>query len=173
MSRAMHVSKEKAEELERYKLKEGDMLFSRMAAVGRAGFVSPELKDALFNYHIMRLRLHPNAILQKYFVSYVRGSSQVYDYVKEVNHGATRDGINTQQLLEMPVVLAPFHEQNTICKVVGEYLRAIRRLESDIDTRILKAEKNKQPILASVFCGKLSNNSNSAKDGLHEDMVAI
>jgi type I restriction enzyme S subunit len=43
LNRAMHVSKKKAEELERYQLKEGDMLFSRMAAVGRAGFVTPKL----------------------------------------------------------------------------------------------------------------------------------
>ncbi len=155
LSRAMHVSKNKAEELDRYQLKEGDMLFSRMAAVGRAGFVTPELEGALFNYHIMRLRLHTYAMLQEYFVHYVRGSSQVYDYVKEVNHGATRDGINTQQLLEMPVALAPLQEQKEICKVVSEKLGAIRRLESEIDIQLLKADKNKQSVLASSFTGKL------------------
>ena len=155
LSRAMHVSKKKAEELDRYQLKEGDMLFSRMAAVGRAGFVTPELSGALFNYHIMRLRLHPHAMLQEYFVHYVRGSSQVYNYVKEVNHGATRDGINTQQLLQMPVALAPLQEQEEICKVVGEKLGAIRRLESDINIQLMKAERNKQSVLTSAFLGGL------------------
>jgi type I restriction enzyme S subunit len=155
LSKAMYVSQEKANELNRYSLQTGDMLFSRMAAVGRAGFVTHELNGALFNYHIMRLRLHRETILQTYFVSYVRGSGQVSEYVKEVNHGATRDGINTQQLLEMPVALPPFEEQIEICRRVEEKLISVRRLESEINTQLVKAEKNKQSILSSAFSGML------------------
>ena len=155
LTKAMHVSEKKAGELERYKLKDGDMLFSRMAAVGRAGHVNKELEGCLFNYHIMRLRLHSEAILQNYFIHYVRGSNQVYEYVKEVNHGATRDGINTQQLLEMPVALPPLDEQYQICLVVKEKLESIRRLDMDIEYQLKKAEKNKQSILMSAFCGTL------------------
>jgi type I restriction enzyme S subunit len=103
----------------------------------------------------MRLRLYPLAIEQEYFVTYVRGSREVYEYVKEVNHGATRDGINTKQLLEMPIALAPFKEQKEICRIVGEKLDAIRRLDKEIDTQLLKAQKTKQSILASAFSGKL------------------
>jgi len=157
LTKAMHVSTKKAVELERYKLKDGDMLFSRMAAVGRAGHIDKKLEGCLFNYHIMRLRLHDEAILQDYFVHYVRGSSQVYEYVKEVNHGATRDGINTQQLLEMPVVLPPLDEQYQICRVVKEKLDLIRCLDIDIDQQLKKAEKNKQSILASSFSGEIIN----------------
>lgn len=155
LSKAKYISEKKAEELNRYKLKDGDLLFSRMAAVGRVGFVTRELKGALFNYHIMRLRLHPLAMMQEYFVAYVRGSSQVYDYVKEVNHGATRDGINTQQLLEMPVALASFDEQKEVCRIVEGKLDAIRFLEMDIEKQLIKAKKSKQSILASAFSGKL------------------
>ena len=155
LSRAMFVSKLKSEDLIRYKLKVGDLLFSRMAAVGRVGFVTSEFEGALFNYHIMRLRLHPDAILQKYFVFYVRGSSQVFDYVREVNHGATRDGINTQQLLEMPVAFPPIEEQKEIEKIVDNKLISIRRVEVEIERHLLKAERTKQSILAAAFSGKL------------------
>jgi len=155
LKKAMYVSEEKADELERYRLKDGDMLFSRMAAVGRAGHVNKDIEGCLFNYHIMRLRLHSSAISQEYFVHYVRGSTQVYDYVKEVNHGATRDGINTQQLLEMPVALPCLVEQYEICSVVKEKLDSIRRLELEVNNQLVKAEKNKQSILASAFSGRI------------------
>jgi type I restriction enzyme S subunit len=99
LDNADFVSAKKAEELERYRLCPGDLLFSRMASVGRAGIVGEALRGALINYHIMRLRLEPSVLLAKYYMSYVRGSAQVEAYLREVNHGATRAGINTEQLL--------------------------------------------------------------------------
>jgi type I restriction enzyme, S subunit len=63
LSKAMYVRESKASSLSRYGLQTGDLLFSRMASVGRAGFVTSALEGALFNYHIMRLRLHAEALL--------------------------------------------------------------------------------------------------------------
>ena len=84
------VSETKAAQLERYRLKYGDLLFSRMATVGRAGFVDHSAVNSLFNYHIMRLRLNDDIVIPHFFVLYVRGATQVGKYVRAVNHGATR-----------------------------------------------------------------------------------
>src|SRR5438046_631609 len=62
LGRATFVTVLKATELERYRLRTGDILFSRMATVGRAGLVRTSQEGALFNYHIMRLRLRDDAI---------------------------------------------------------------------------------------------------------------
>jgi type I restriction enzyme S subunit len=129
LQKALFVSTEKANELKRYRLKSGDLLFSRMASVGRAGIVGPDLAGALFNYHIMRLRLDESKLLPKFFTAYVRGSKQVRDYLLAVNHGATRDGINTEQLLSMPVIVAPIDEQRLI---VAEIEKQFTRLEAGI-----------------------------------------
>lgn len=74
LDKALFVSQSKAKELQRYRLKSGDLLFSRMASVGRAGIVGPDLEGALFNYHIMRLRLNDAKVLPKFFTGYVRGA---------------------------------------------------------------------------------------------------
>jgi hypothetical protein len=47
------------------------LLFSRMASVGRAGLVSKQLEGALFNYHIMRLRLDEERVDARFFINYV------------------------------------------------------------------------------------------------------
>ena len=89
MQKSLYVTRQKAGRLRRYSLRSGDVLFSRMAAVGRAGLVDPTLDGALFNYHVMRLRLDRHAIAPAFFVMYVRGSGVVGDYVTNVNHGVT------------------------------------------------------------------------------------
>ncbi len=153
--RVMYISESKAQMLERYRLESGDFLFSRMASVGRAGVVPVSLNGALFNYHLMRLRLAQQAILPGYYLSYVRGSEAVKNYVKSVNHGATRDGINTKQLLAMPVALPPLAEQHRIVAEVDRRLSVVDELEATVAADLKRAERLRQAILRRAFAGEL------------------
>jgi type I restriction enzyme S subunit len=156
LNKAVYISEEKASELNQYRLKSGDLLFSRMAAVGRAGIVPLNLEGCLFNYHIMRLRLADWVLLPKLFVSYVRGSTQVENYLKEVNHGATRDGINTEQLLNLPVSLPPLAEQQKIVEEVERLLSVADAVEATVKQSLKQAERLRQSILKRAFEGKLA-----------------
>lgn len=155
LDKALFVSEEKAEELSRYRLKEGDLLFSRMASVGRAGLVPKRLEGALFNYHIMRLRLDEARIDTRLFINYVRGAKQVRDYLKAVNHGATRDGINTEQLLGLPVAVPPLAEQR---EIVAEIEKQFSRLdEAVVNLQRVKAnlKRYKAAVLKAAVEGRL------------------
>ncbi len=124
LAKALFVDNAKANGLGRYRVREGDVLFSRMASVGRAEVVTAQFNGALINYHLMRLRLADEAVSPRYFVYYVRGSEAVKSYVRDVNHGATRDGINTSQLLDMPILVPPLAEQQRI--VAADWTRGWR-----------------------------------------------
>ena len=155
VDRAAFVSRKKATELSRYELREGDFLFSRMATVGRAGVVGPEIAGCIFNYHIMRLRLDERSILPQFYIAHVRGSSEVRRYVHEVNHGATRDGINTAQLLEMPVTVPPLAEQLRIVAEVERRLSVIQQAEAAVESSLKRAGRLRQSILKLAFSGRL------------------
>jgi type I restriction enzyme S subunit len=155
--KANFVSREKARALDRYQLNAGDLLFSRMASVGRAGIVSEALRGALFNYHIMRLRLNPAVLLPKFYLAYVRGSTQVERYIRGVNHGATRNGINTEQLLNMPVALPPLAEQERIVAEVERRLSVIDELQAVVTADLQRATRLRQSILERAFSGRLVN----------------
>ena len=155
LDRAVFVSNEKAQELSRYALKDGDLLFSRMATVGRAGIVESATADCLFNYHIMRLRLNEGAVVPRFFMAYIRGSSEVSRYVRRVNHGATRDGINTVQLLGMPIAIPPLGEQRRIVTEVDRRLSVIQQAEAAVEANLTRAERLRQSILKQAFSGKL------------------
>jgi type I restriction enzyme S subunit len=155
-SKLLHVSAEKAQELSAYRLREGDFLFSRMASVGRAGFVPADLDGALFNYHLMRLRLNSAAIFPKLFYYYVRGSEAVQQYLDEVSRGATRDGINTKLLRDMPVHVPPLAEQPRIVAKIESLSEKSRRAREHLDHIPRLVEKYKQAILAAAFRGELT-----------------
>ena len=153
--KGVFVSKQKAEALGRYRLCEGDVLFSRMATVGRAGLVIKAHEGSIYNYHIMRLRLATNAIRPQFFIQYARGSSVVSEYVREVNHGVTRDGINTKQLLALPVPLAPFEEQDRIVYESQRLLSTVDQLSVSVGAESRRIGRLRQSILKWAFDGKL------------------
>jgi type I restriction enzyme S subunit len=155
LEKAKYISEAKARELEKYRVREGDLLFSRMATVGRAGLVTHQFGGLIFNYHLMRLRLDDELIDPDYFLAYVRGSKTVTNYVKEVNHGATRDGINTEQLLGLPVVLPPLGEQQRIVAEVERRLSVVGEVESAVDVGLVRAGRLRQSVLRSAFEGRL------------------
>jgi len=155
MEKANFVSDEKAADLSRYRVESGDLLFSRMATVGRADLVSPRFEGAIINYHLMRLRLASEAIDPAYFISYVRGSGTVVDYLEKINHGVTRPGINTKQLLGMPVALAPLIEQHRIVAEVERRLSVVQELEKQVEAALRRAERLRQAVLKRAFEGRL------------------
>ncbi len=141
LRKATFVTAQKATELQRYCLRAGDILFSRMATVGRAGLVRTAHEGSLFNYHIMRLRLRYDMVDPLFFIYYVRSSEVVRAYVRSVNHGVTRDGINTEQLLSLPLPLAPRALQQRI-------VDAIEDLGSRLDAAVGSLQRAQQKLKA-------------------------
>lgn len=151
-----YIAEEKAEELPAYRLRQGDLLFSRMADVGRVGFVPEDLEGSIFNYHIMRLRLDDEVVKPKFFQYYVQGAERVTEYLKSVNRGATRDGINTKLLQAMPVAVPPLPEQWRIVAKLDQ-LSARSAAARDHLARTTKlATRAKQAILAEALRGDLT-----------------
>ena len=155
MQKALYVTRKKANELRRYSLDSGDVLFSRMASVGRTGLVDQTLSGALFNYHLMRLRLDHRAIAPPFFVMHVRGSGVVKTYVMNINHGVTRDGINTAQLLGLPVPLPPRAEQDRITSEVDTLLSREQAQLNIVQSNVLRFARLRQTILKRAVEGNL------------------
>jgi type I restriction enzyme S subunit len=155
LDKALRVSQAKANQLARYRLAAGDVLFSRMATVGRAAVIGEAEVGSLINYHLMRLRLDQKVIRPEYLTLLCAGSSAIDAYLAESNHGVTRPGINTKQLLGLPVALAPVQVQDEIIHTVRQVDLAGKLLLSTI-SRSEKRERNlRTSILLSAFSGKL------------------
>lgn len=152
---APRVSNAKAETLHRYALMPGDVLFSRMATVGRAAVVGETEAGSLINYHLMRLRLDQSVILPEFLVLLCRGSHAIHQYLSDSNHGVTRPGINTRQLLSLPVALPPIREQRQIVSMAQSADEAVSQLEREAALATARAGTLRSSILKTAFSGKL------------------
>lgn len=98
------VSDRDVERLYRYRLEEGDIVFSRVGSVDRRALVRREEKGWLFSGRCLRVR--PNtALVDSEFLSYYLGLPSFKDYIRGVAVGATMPSINTKILSEAPVRL--------------------------------------------------------------------
>ena len=129
----LFVAEEKAEELADYRLQFNDILFSRMGTVGRCSVINDDHKGSLFNYHIIRLRVNHAATTPYFLKYYFQGAEQVGSYLREVNRGVTRAGVNTSLLAEMPLSLPPLAEQRRIVAKLDRLFARTARARAELD----------------------------------------
>ena len=109
-----HVSEQKAEQLARFSVKEGDILFARMGTVGRCCVVPREAEGWLFNYHIIRLALDRTRIDPRFVHWSILASTDIEEYLDEKIRGATRLGVNSAIVASLPIRVPSLSEQHHI-----------------------------------------------------------
>ena len=152
-----YVTEEKYETLKKHTVSSGDIIFSSFVADGTRVVVLPENIDRAINKaDCFCVRAFGDSIDANYLANYLSTTS-TYKRLENKVHGATRPRINTTQLKELEIPIFSAAEQFEVVTLVSEKFDSIERLENEIDVQMVKADKNKQSILASAFSGKLSN----------------
>ena len=114
VSGAKHVSDDKARQLTRYAVQEGDILFARMGTVGRCCIVPRESDGWLINYHIIRVALNRSRVEPKFIHWTIRCSENVKAYLEEKIRGATREGVNSKIVSSLPCRVPSLSKQRRI-----------------------------------------------------------
>lgn len=166
------ISEQKAAKLSAYRLREGDLMFSRMATVGRVGFVPPQLAGSIFNYHLMRLRLCGAVIEPRFFYHYIKGSERAALYLEDQNRGATRDGINTKLLEQLPISLPPLAEQKRIVARLDALNAKSARARTELARIDTLVSRYKQAVLSKAFSGELTSAVAAAASGATVDTAS-
>jgi type I restriction enzyme S subunit len=109
-----HVSDEKAKQLERYILKEGDILFARMGTVGRCCVVPKEAEGWLINYHIIRVASDKSRVEPRFIHWIIQASADVSEFLDENIRGATRKGVNSKIVGSLPCRVPSLTQQRRI-----------------------------------------------------------
>lgn len=138
------VDEATAKRLDRYRLKENDILFGRKGAVDRRALIHSEEEGWLQGSDCIRLRFYGDDISPR-FVSYVLGSSAYRDWVIQHAHGATMPSLNQEILGLMPIPFAPISEQHAVAYILGtlddkiELNRNMNRTLEDMARALFKA----------------------------------
>jgi type I restriction enzyme S subunit len=141
-----YVSEEKAKELSRFKVREGDLLFARQGATtGRNALADRRCAGFLINYHIIRVAVD-TVRCDPRFLSACFNSDLVQRQVGRNKQRGNRDGINTKQILGFQFPLPPISAQRRIADALEHVTNA-----ADAHHHELVAFRSTKSALVSVL----------------------
>lgn len=145
-------------ELNRYDLKEGDILFVRSSVkldgVGKVCVVARDLKNTIYSGFIIRLRQSQD-FLDKTFASYYLNSRKVR---KEIIAKATlsaNSNINQESLKTITLIIPPLPQQRKIARILSTCNAVIEKTEA----AIAKYQGIKQGMMHDLFTRGIDPNT--------------
>ena len=145
------------EEIARYSLQAGDVLFNRTNSpdlVGKTGIYRGE-RPALFAGYLVRVN-QINEIASGSYVAHFLNSPLALEHGQSVKtDGVNQSNINATKLQEYPFPLCSPAEQAEIVRILDAQLESVDALSSEIAANLARAEALRQSILKRAFSGQL------------------
>ena len=112
------VSEADKSRLNKYVLKKGDIVFSRVGSVDRCSFVDQKHDGWMFSGRCLRVR--PNEEVDSLFLYYFFCLNATKEFVRSIAVGATMPSINTKLLGEVEVICPEIEEQRKIADILSK-----------------------------------------------------
>jgi type I restriction enzyme S subunit len=145
------------EEIEKYHLEPGDILFNRTNSpelVGKTSIFRGE-RDAIYAGYLIKITCLPS--LNPEFLNYQLNSPKAKDYCKSVkSDGVSQSNINAKKLAAYPLNCPPLEEQTEIVRQVDQLFAHADRVEQQINNALARINNLTQSILAKAFRGELT-----------------
>jgi len=141
------ISEEKAKQLSRFLVQEGDILFARMGTVGRCCVVPKEAEGWIFNYHLIRVALDKSRVEPRYIHWLIRASQDIEDKLGDEIRGATREGVNSKIVASLPCRVPPLEEQRQLVA----YLDGLQAQVSALRAAQAETEKELSALMPSIL----------------------
>jgi type I restriction enzyme S subunit len=125
------ITEADAKRLQRYRLAEGDIVYSRRGDVEKRALVRSEHDGWLCGTGCLRVRLGDRDRNDSQFISYLLGVPKTREWISQHAIGATMPNLNTGILSSVPLQVPDIEEQRSIVEVLGafdEKIAANRRL---------------------------------------------
>lgn len=132
------VRYEKANELTRYLLKKGDIVFTRVGAVGRSALVTSHEEGWMISGQMLRVRLDPQGPLNPAFLARAYLDQSFISHVEAIALGSTRPSLNTGIVQSLPIVVPPKRLQDLFVSIV-EGILGSRRLNEQMTALLSEA----------------------------------
>lgn len=144
------------EEIEKYKLEKGDVLFNRTNSpelVGKTAIFQGE-QEAIYAGYLIRVKCSEKLIPE--YLNYCLGSPMGREYCWQVkSDGVSQSNINAKKLAAFEFLLPPIEEQTEIVRRVETLFAFADRLETRLQFAQTAAERLTPALLAKAFRGEL------------------
>ena len=133
----------------------GEILMTKLGDPPGEAAIYPEgIGPAMVTPDVIKLDVNVSIAMPEFVMNFYNSEIST-SFITKLAFGTTRLRVTLPIFKALPVPIPPLEEQREIVRVITEKNDAANRLEDEIDTQLVKTEKNKQSILASAFSGQL------------------
>lgn len=147
----MYVPDAKAKELEAYKVKEGDLVFSRVADVGRSVRIGRDEADWLMSSNLIRIRVDLSRFNAQFLMYAITRSSFLGRQIKRLTSGGGRAVVTSAVLSELMFATPMLEEQNEIVSILDSFDEDYHALEA----KCCQLDILKRALMQQLLTGKL------------------
>lgn len=147
----LYVSPETAQRLEAYRVTPGQLVFSRVADVGRSVVIDNHATGWLMSSNLMRLALDPASVNPHFFHAQLVHSETVRSQVRQAVNGGGREVANTGILNALNFTWPSLNEQNRIVA----FLQAHQVRTATEQARLAKFQALKRGLMDDLLTGRV------------------
>lgn len=149
------------EDIKKYSLKKGDVLFNRTNSpelVGKTAIYRGEF-PAIYAGYLIKLDYNENIINGEYF-NYLMNSIRAKEYCQLVKtDGVSQSNINAKKIGAFQIPVPKLEEQTEIVRIIDDLLAKEQQAKELAENALAKIDLIKKSILARAFRGELGTNN--------------
>lgn len=159
-SQLLHVSLTTADRLHEYRLSEGDVVFSRVADVGRSAVITASERGWIMSSNLMRISLDSAQVVPSFLQAQLAYDSRVRAQIRATVNAGGREVANSAILNRLYFSWPAFPEQELIVARL-EALEGQRRCAAD---DLVKLRHLKAGLMHDLLSGKVTPPGNAAAE---------
>lgn len=156
------------EDIKKYLLKSGDVLFNRTNSpelVGKTSIYRGEM-PAIYAGYLIKLDYEKNIVVGDYLNYYLNSSKAKEYYMQVKTDGVSQSNINAKKIGEFEIPLPTLPEQHEIVRLIDDLLARERSAQQATEQALASIDLMKKSILARAFRGELGTNKASEASAL-------
>ena len=157
-----YISLQRYQSMERYSIREGDLLISVVGTAGCATVVPVEFEPGIINPRLVLYRLDRDLLLPRYAKLFIR-SSLCQNQLTQNAGGATMMVLNMKILGNMCLTLPSLEEQSNILSHCSNYIQLLNRTSRTLNSQISSIQEYRTRLISDVVTGKIDVREISAQ----------
>ena len=150
-----YITNECNDDLNRSKLKEGDILFSIAGALGRTALVTHEILPANTNQALSIIRLKDDAEIEKRFLIKVLNSENILKQIQKFKGGVAQQNLSLAQVKDFNIPLPPVSVQIELAKKIELLEVSVQVINNLYLSKVKELKSLKKSFLQKAFSGEL------------------
>ena len=116
--------------------------------IGQSAVALENIDNAVYSYHIMRIRIHDTNFLLPEFLNYLFRTSQIKQQIRKNAQGITRFGLTLPRWKSLVIPIPPLSVQTEIVKILDTLTALTSELTSELILRRKQYEYYREKLLS-------------------------